>query len=138
MMRYLAFVLCTITLSSCYKDEIDLESLNTNPFDKDYVGPSVFEIAGAYDQVLVINGVNVASHVIEIRVKEELFLSPASYSVKVLEQGATTSQFLNPDPPGSNIFKFVRAPEPGAYVCLELNLANNLNSSRTDVLCITL
>jgi hypothetical protein len=131
-------LLSTLLLGGCYKDEIDIASLNTNPFDRDYQGPAVFQLVGTYTEVVNINGVNALRQVVEFTVREDLFLQPTTYSVYVREQGAATGEFIAPEPPGSNIFRYKRAPQPGVQLCLELRLANNFTTAGAEVVCATL
>ena len=71
--------------------------------------------------------------VIAFRVRSELFLSDATYSVRVhdLENGQTI--LLDADPPGGDSFKYYKQNLViGSPVCLELRLSNNLSAARAE------
>jgi hypothetical protein len=137
MMRYAHILLGMLLLTSCYKDEVDIDALNYNPFDRDYEGPAMFEFVSTYQQAVTIGGVPTVRQIIEFRVREDRFLEPAVYSVHVTEQGGLPQgEYLSPDPPGTNIFKHITGVNPGATVCLELRLANNLSVAGAEVMCV--
>ena len=140
MKRSIHILLVALLLTSCYKDEIDISTLNTNPFDQDYAGPAVFGLVDTYVQTLVIDTVTTTVQVIEFQVNEDLFLTPASYSVQVTDPELEDQILLEPDPPLSNKFKYNRRTEP-AYdeeICIELRLSNNQSTARMEVICATL
>jgi hypothetical protein len=67
------FVLALLVgLGSCKKDEIDLASLNTNPFDADYVGTPIFTFVSATTTSGVVNGVPVNILNVDVQVHTEL------------------------------------------------------------------
>ncbi len=140
MKKILALVLCSILLAGCYKDDIDIEKLNNNPFDRDYVGPPVFELIGTYVEEVTQNETTTLQQVIEFRVKEELFLSPSSYSVYVLDQAINDRLVVQPDPPLSDRFKYYRiaAPAFGQEVCIEVSLWNDQSVAGSETICATL
>jgi hypothetical protein len=142
MKRGLYILLGALLITGCYKDEIDLESLNNNPFDRDYQGPAVFVSQGTFMETVTIvypPPVQVQMQVIEFRVREELFLADnVAYSVQVVDQENGTTHLLNPDPPGSDKFKYYRSPVPGVPVCVELRLANNQSTAGAETICETL
>ena len=140
MKKILTLLLGSILLSSCYKDDVDIEKLNNNPFDRDYEGPAVFELIGTYVEVVTIEEQNVSFQVIEFRVKEELFLSPASYSVQVTDPALDDQVLLQPDPPLSDRFKYYRpaAPAFGQPICIDLRLSNNQSAAGRETICATL
>ena len=141
MIRCLHIALCMLLLSGCYKDEIDLDTLNDNPFDREYEGPSPFYDVQSSTEWVTLQGQQVQRQVITFRVNEELFLSPvAGYSVYVHEIGTSVSQVLQPDPPVSNRFKYYRIDQPlfGVPVCLEARLGNNQSTAGASTICATL
>jgi hypothetical protein len=141
MIKCLHIALCMLLLSGCYKDEIDLDSLNDNPFDRDYKGPAPFYDVQTSTEWVTIQGQQVQRQVITFRVNEELFLSPVSnYAVHVQEIGTSASQLVQSDPPGSNRFKYYRLGQPlfGVPVCLEARLANNQSIAGANTICATL
>lgn len=133
--------LCTllVLLSGCYKDTVDPAKLNNNPFDRDYVGSNVFEYRATYTQIVNIGGSNVVYQVIEFRVREDLFLAPAAYTVKVRDlQNNDPNASATPETPGSSVFRYLRVPAQGQQICLELSLANNESTARPETICATL
>lgn len=140
MKKTLHILFGVLLLSGCYKDDINLDELNNNPFDRDYEGPAMFELIGTYVELVTISGSTVQQQVIEFRVREENFLSPASYSVHLKDPALGTSHLLQPDPPLSDHFKYYRlaAVAEGQEICLELRLSNNQSTAGMEVICATL
>jgi len=139
MRSLLTLATLLLLLSGCYKDNVDLSELNTNPFDRDYSGPAVFEFEETFLQTVNIGGTNVLYQVIVFRVKEELFLAPASYSVQLRDlQNEDPNASATPVSPGSSRYRYQRAPAPGQQICLELRLANNQSGARAETICATL
>lgn len=123
-------------LCGCYKDELDVEKLNNNPFDREYVGPPVFAFDTTYTEV--ING-DLTRQVFQFRVASGLFLEPQSYSVFVQDQGAGVSEIVPQFPAGSDLLTYYRTPAgPGQEVCLQLSLSNNYHHGRAETICGTL
>ena len=127
-----------LPLSGCYKDEVDIAALNNNPFDPAYEGSPVFVMVDTYTEIVNIGVGNVLYQVMEFRVNEQLFLSPASYSVQVHDLQSGVTELMNPDPPGGSTFKFYRQPAPGQSICLEVRLSNNQSVAGPETICATL
>lgn len=129
-----------LLLAGCYKDEVEPSELTNNPFDPEYVGENVFVSEGTYTETVFVPQIgNVLRQVIAFRVRSELFLSDATYSVRVhdLENGQTV--LLDADPPGGDAFKYYKQNlVSGSPVCLELQLSNNLSVARAEEICVTL
>lgn len=138
MKRLSTLLMLALLIGGCYKDEVDVSRLTNNPFDPQYVGPPVFEGQGTSLQQVNIGGATVLYQIIAFRVRSELFLSPATYGVEVRDQQSGQVQVLSPDPPGSDQFRYRRAPLPGQPVCVELRLSNDQSTARAETLCVTL
>ena len=134
----MTMLLLATVLVGCYKDEVDVDTLRNNPFDRDYDGPAVFEAVGTYTQQVSTGQGNVLYQVIEFRVREDLFLAPATYGVLVKDLLSGVEEPATPLTPGGNIFKYQRQPVPGQQVCLELRLTNNLSTAGAETICVTL
>ena len=127
-------------LMGCYKDDIDVASLTTNPFDRDYKGSPVFEMEGTSVQVTFIPGVgNVPRQVVDFRVRNELFLSDVTYSVLLKDLGTGSTAELLQAAAGDHRFTYTRdtiiQQEPA---CLELRLSNNFSAAKAEVICASL
>lgn len=123
----------------CGKGELDPATLTTNPFDPDYSGPAVFQVDSTYLVSNVINGVLVQYQAIAFHVHEELFTAPAEYSVLLVDRTTGLDHVLEPNPPGSNRFVFLKGqPLPNIPVCVVLRLYNNLSAARPEEACVTL
>ncbi len=131
-------LLVLFALSSCSKDEVDVTTLNNNPFDPEYAGPAVFALDDTFLQTVNIGGNNIVYQIITFHVNEDLFLSPSVYSVTLKDLEADVTQVLNPVPSGSNTFQYLREPAPGISVCLELRLTNNQSTAGAETICATL
>ena len=138
MMRLLQLTAIALLFLGCGK-EVDPASLDNNPFDPDYSGPSVFEVDTTYVTTTVVNGVPLSLQTIAFVVKEELLLSDAAYSVQVKDIAEDFITVVDPNPPNSNRFTYSRpGAQVGVPVCLDLRLYNNLSAARADRLCATL
>jgi hypothetical protein len=135
---HITVLLLATFLVGCYKDDVDVEALRNNPFDRDYDGPAVFEAIGTYTQQVSTGQGNVLYQVIEFRVREDLFLAPATYGVRVTDLLSDMEADATPLNPGGNLFKYQRQPVPGQQVCLELRLSNNLSTAGAETICVTL
>jgi len=135
-----ALLLLLPLLMGCYKDDVQPELLNTNPFDADYQGEDLFVSESTFTETENIPGVGIViRQVIAFRVRSELFLAPTSYSVQVhdLENGQTV--VIDAVPPGSDTFKYYKQNlVAGQPVCLELRLSNNFSVARAERICVTL
>lgn len=131
--------LLVLMLTACGKGELDPGPLTTNPFDPDYTGANVFEYDTTYTELITFPNGAFLYQVIEFRVHEELFLSPANYTVRVHDEENGTSSDLGESPVNSAHFIY-RRPEPviGAPVCLRLSLTNNNSNARAERICATL
>ncbi|HOZ40842.1 MAG: hypothetical protein IPO05_15095 [Flavobacteriales bacterium] len=129
-----------VLFAGCYKDEVDTGSLTNNPFDPEYVGPSVFEMQGTSVQVTFIPGIgNVPQQVVEFRVRNELFLSDVTYSVLLKDLGTGSTAELRQAVAGSHGYSYVRDTIiEQVPACLELRLSNNFSAAKAEVICATL
>lgn len=127
----------TLLLAGCYKDELDVSTLNNNPFDPGFTGPAVF----AFDSTWVepIPGTGGFRQVFQFTVNSSLFLAPQAYNVFVEDPLAGTSTYLSQFPAGSDILRYYRLEfELGQEVCLGLSLSNNFHTGRPETVCGTL
>jgi hypothetical protein len=139
MKRLLRLSILAVLLSGCYKDEVDIAALNNNPFDRDYAGEAVFVFEETYVQQVSTGGTTVLLQIIVFRVREDLFLAPASYSIALRDlQNGNDNGVAIPDPSGGGRYRYQRAPAPGVPICLELRLANNFSTARAETICATL
>ncbi len=130
-------LLALVLGTGCYKDDIDIAALNTNPFDADFAGPAVFTMDTIYVEQ-VIGPPNYFRQVVQFRVDAGLFLAPASYQVEVHDLLEGTRTLVGQVPPGSHTLRFYRAEYlPGQEVCLELRITNNNTFGRPETICGT-
>ncbi len=126
-------------LAACGKGELDGAELTDNPFDPDYQGPSVFVADSTYLQAVPIGADIVIYQAMAFHVREDLFTSPAAYSVQLRDPVTGQVSVLEPNPPNSNRFAYlIGAPQPNVARCFDLSLYNNLSAARADGLCVTL
>ncbi len=139
MRTALHIIAMLLLLSGCYKDEIDLEGMKNNPFDRDYQGPAVIELVGTYVESTTIAGAPAQQQVIEFRVREELFLTPSPYALHVVEHGVNATYTLSPVTPGSDRFKYYRLGAITADpVCVDVALTNNGSFATPYTICASL
>lgn len=136
-MRFTAALLLLALLSAgCYKDELDVSMLTGNPFDPGYIGPAIFHFDTAYLEAVPPFG---NQHIIQFRANSELFLSPATYQVRVRDAQTGDEQVLGQVPVGSHVFKYRRSAITfGQEVCIEVALYNTFSAGRPETICGTL
>ena len=119
----LAIVVGAITLlSACKKDEIDLATLNTNPFDADYAGAPLFTFLSSETVVVVVNGTPQRNLNAQVRVNTELFGRATTYQVGV-DQESGSGIPSNAIPNG--LLTISRGNvQPGQEVCWSLRVGN--------------
>lgn len=131
-------VLSAVLAVACGKGELDTAELNTNPFDSDYQGPSVFVADSTYIIMVEINFVPTPFQAIAFHVREELFTAPSAYSVRALDRNNGVVYTLESNPSNTNRFVYIKGEiVPNSPVCLELRLFNNASYSRGDDICVT-
>ncbi len=75
-------ILTAILLAGCYKDNVDVPTLNTNVYDPDYQGPAILEFVSQSTTIITVSGVPVDTmQTITVRVHEELFTSNAQVAL---------------------------------------------------------
>ena len=128
-----------LALFACTKKEIDTTTLNNNPFDQDYTGPSVFILDTTYAETVITPGGPILQQVIAFHVDHGLLLNSAAYQVKVYDPAYDQTTVLSPTQVGSDHFKYPRFDAlPNVPVCIRLQLFNNQSAARADQLCATL
>ena len=129
---------CLLFASSCYKDEVDIATLNNNPFDPGYVGPNVFSFDTTY--IEPIPGTTGVRQVFQFKVNSALFLEPQDYSVYVEDDLLPSAYpYVHQLPPGSDVLRYYRLEfDFGQEVCLRMRLSNNYHQGRAETVCGTL
>jgi len=140
MKRFLILLPFLVLLSSCFKDTVDTASLTNNPFDRDFNGEQVFVFEETFlETVNIGGGTNVLYQVIVFRVREELFLSPTDYGIRLDDlQNGQDAQPVTPVSAGSSRYRYRREPLPGTSICLRLRLTNSQSAARAETICATL
>lgn len=129
----LLLALVAALLAGCSKHELDITSLNTNPFDADYAGPAVFTLIDASNAVEVVNGVPVRVLTIRVQVHTEYFGRATTYIVAASEFGDIPSSNI----PNGVLTLRVLNVEPGDVECTELRLKNDGAVGAGNTICAT-
>ena len=129
---------CLLFTSGCYKDDIDLATLNNNPFDPGYGGPNLFSFDTTY--IEPIPGTAESRQVFQFKVNSSLFLVPQDYAVSVEDDLLPNADpYVYQVPPGSDVLRYYRNQIVfGQEVCLRLSLSNNYHQGRAETVCGTL
>jgi len=108
-----------LALAGCGKQKIDIDTLTNNPFDPDYAGPSLFELADSRTVTYTVDGQVHYDLEVDIRVREDLFLSPIpEYEVYVTGTGVSPEAFS-----GHPLLTFTISDVGlGAVICRDLAL----------------
>ncbi len=131
--------LCLVCTTGCYKDEVDVSTMNNNPFDPGYVGPNVFSFDTTF--VEIVNGPpTFMRQVFQFKVNSALFLAPQAYSVYVEDDLLPPAEpYVHQLPPGSDVLRYYRLEyQQGQELCLRLRLSNNFHNGRPETVCGTL
>lgn len=130
-------VIGLVFASGCYKDEVDIATLNNNPFDPGFTGPNVFSFDTTYTEQ--IPGIGAFRQVFQFKVNSALFLRPQAYDVFVVDPLASSSTTVHQVPAGSDVLRYYRLEYTvGQEVCLQLSLSNNTHEGRAETVCGTL
>lgn len=123
------------TMVACKKDEIDIASLTTNPFDPDYAGAPIFTFISSMTTTELINGNAVNTLTIEVQVHTELFGRPTTYQV-AYNDGSATSTPSNSIPNGLLTMQIPNVVEGQEY-CNMLRLENGGAFGGGNTICAT-
>lgn len=114
-----AIGICLLALTGCGKQKIDIDTLTNNPFDPDYAGPPLFELADSRTVTYTVDGQVYYDLEVDIRVREDLFLSPVpDYEVYVTATGVLPEVFT-----GDPLFSYtITDVGLGSVICRDLAL----------------
>lgn len=134
-----AYVLfsCLVVLGACKKVEIDKEELNTNPFDKDYVGEAIFGFVAERTVTYQVDTTTFLKLEVDVQVNTALFPKPTSYIVQYeLPSGQTVDVPLADLQ--DNVFTMtVLEVVAGTRYCFHPRLGNNGSYSSGNTICGT-
>ena len=136
---WLILPLITI-LAGCYKDEVDLPAMTTNPFDPDYTGPSVFVFDSTYAATIMVGSPPVPGtvQIVQLHLRSDLMPAGAVTSVRFKDPEADVPVIV-PPVPGTYIYRFQRNQiEPFIERCYSVALSNSFSESRAETICCTL
>lgn len=134
-MRFAYLLLALPLLGGCYKDELDVATLNNNPFDPGYAGPNVFTFDSTYVET-VQAPTPYDRQVFRFHVDEALFLTPQDgYQVYVRDMESGATQILGLSQPTSNSFSYFKVDFAPGELCLDVALNNGLYSARHETIC---
>ncbi|MEO8588559.1 MAG: hypothetical protein ABI432_04260 [Flavobacteriales bacterium] len=140
MMRLVCIWTLCIALSGCYKDEVDLPALTTNPFDPDYTGESVFVFDSTYASTVTIGFPPLPTVVqtVQLHLRGDLLPAGTVTSVRFMDPEASEPVIV-PPVPGTYIYRFQRnVVEPFVERCYSVALSNAFSEGRAETICCTL
>jgi hypothetical protein len=124
------------TFTGCGKEELDVASMTTNPFDADYNGPAIFTLIDASTSVSVVNGLPSRRLNMRVQVHTEYFGRVTPYLVEAVIGGNTTLTQSN-SIPGGVLQLRISDVEPGVNYCPQLYLLNGGERGGTSTVCAT-
>lgn len=128
----MSIVLLSI-LSGCYKDEVDLAALTTNPFDPGYTGPAFIAVTNESTQQVAPN---VYNQVLEIAVDHGILQPAASYKLLVTDLNNDTATELQQTAPGSNTFTYTNnSVALGVEYCYTISVLVQFSTTRNEGFC---
>ena len=129
-----------LSITSCYKDEVDPAALKNNPFDPGYNGPLVFSFDTTYVRETPIPGFPpLIRQAFEFSAKSSLFLHPTTYQVHVRDLDNGFADVIDPIVAGGDRFRYSRVDQlHGQPLCVEVSLSNSGSTSGKETVCGTL
>ena len=140
MRRALLLLPLLAILSGCYKDEVDLPAMTTNPFDPDYDGPSVFVFDSTYVATVMVGSPPIPGSVqiVQLHLRADLLPAGAITSVRFQDPEADVPAIVAPVP-GTYVYRFQRNQiEPFIERWYSVALWNSFSESRAETICCTL
>jgi hypothetical protein len=152
-------LLISLVLSACYKDNVDIATLNTNPWDLDFNGGDVLRVDSAYfdsiyskryitqydsvlDTMIIIDSVETTYYVnkIKISVKNSLFDDNLSDSYNLwVEQPSGFREVISQDSiDGPHVFWYEKNTfTSGQELCYLFAISRNESRSKGINFCNT-
>lgn len=126
---------CALALTSCYKDDLDLDGLTTNPLDPDYNGPAVIEFVGSSTEI-ILNGAGLPIDTVHrqtVHVRGDLISDMTDWSVHMesAEHGISTGGGPNDE---DVTFTF-RHVVPGRTYCGDYSLISQFSEAKVYTYC---
>ncbi|HQW06163.1 MAG: hypothetical protein IPH05_04845 [Flavobacteriales bacterium] len=120
---HLLLILAVLCTTACKKDEIDLSSLTSNPFDAEYNGDPIFAMVDQETVEQTISGVVQQRLNVTVSVRSDLFPIATSYQVRAVRGSTTQVFFLNAQDHDRFVVS-VAGVSPGDVECWSLQLGN--------------
>ena len=83
-MKKLLSILAFLALASCHKDDVDINALNTHPFDPDWSGTPFLTIDGVGTEETIPGSGLYEQHVL-LTVNEAAFPVSSEYAIRMIE-----------------------------------------------------
>lgn len=133
MKKVLACLMFASMLSACYKDDVIIDRLTTNPLDPDYTGPALFTVltdstyeptSGVYEQYL------------KIRVDGSVLPGGLVYELRIEDQQNGNVTELVQQPIGAHDFEHFRSGVTlGNTYCYAISIQVQEASGRRETYC---
>lgn len=140
-MRTAAFLLiaCSLALSGCRKDDVDVDALNYNAFDQDYDGPPIFELENVWiDSYVNSVGVTIPRLNADINLlRHRLTNANVSFTIRHRFQGLSWTNYVLST--GSNETFSSRRDgfTSGQTYCVELQIGTDQTYTDHGTICFT-
>lgn len=136
--RIIKMLLLLMVFSGCLKDDTEISSLNTNPLDPDYTGPSYITVVRSQAEVIG-TAPPIQSHAMDVEVNSSVFPAGTDYRLNVKNLTTGTETQLIASPPGSDFFTYNHDDiNLGQEYCYEFSVWVNFSIGRADTFCDTL
>ena len=126
-----------LLVAACGKDEVDPASLNSNPMDPAYTGPSLVVLDSAYVDSVSNNGILEPVLFMDLHVDEARFPLQTSYTIYLHDLFSGVQDTLGPVQ-GTGVFAFThsfRPVMPGTNYCIDVNLGISGSRTATWTIC---
>ena len=132
-MKRVVPIILLFALSGCYKDEVDIAALTTNPCDPDYTGAAFIEVVGEQTEP-IIGGVYKQTLLIEV--DNAVLNATQPYQLNVLEVGTGEVTKLPQTAPGSHAFTYTNFTVTlGAQYCYRISAEVQFSTTRSEEFC---
>ena len=124
-------------LTGCYKDEVDVAALDTNPWDPDYGGPAFIEVVDEQTVGPFPGGVFNQ----ELTVEVDFSVLPVNSAITLRVVDQATGVAFDPVPqqsPGGSTFVFTDFNgTPGVEICYAIAVEVQFSTTRSETHCAT-
>jgi len=135
-----AFIVIVLLACGCKKNDVDIDQLNYNPYDADYVGEPLFEVESTFtDSYVDSQGATIPRFNVRTFARTDRLPQSAAYFIWTRSPGsATWSGPIDPDDLfGGNLILRYDNYVSGTTYCRECAIGTNSTPGGSTLVCAT-